>query len=91
LSEHRKQLKQRLEEQKAAVGQLQLEITKRRQSERDLAKRVLLDRIRVLRTRNDEDAVKELLSTLHSLDEILGQEIREALNSSAKTLADSGK
>jgi type II secretory pathway component GspD/PulD (secretin) len=91
LSEHRNQLKQRLEEQKAAVEQLQLEITKRRQSERDVTKRILLDRIRVLQTRNDEEAVKELLSTLHSLDKILGQEIREALDSSAKNLADSGK
>ncbi|MBL7185866.1 MAG: hypothetical protein ISS70_06045 [Phycisphaerae bacterium] len=80
-----------VEEQTAAIEQLQLEITKRRQSERDVAKRILLDRIKVLRTRNDEDAVKELLSTLHSLDKILGQEIREALDSSAKNLADSGK
>jgi len=91
LSEHRKLLKQRLEQQTAVVEQLQQEITKRRQAERDVTKKMLLGRIKVLQARNDEDAVKELLSTLHSLDEILGQEIKEALNSSAKNVADSGK
>ena len=69
----------------------ELEMTKRRQAERDAAKKMLLDRVKVLQARNDQDAAKELLSTLHSLDEILGQEIEEALNSSAKNVAASGK
>ncbi|MHC4807583.1 MAG: type II secretion system protein GspD, partial [Planctomycetota bacterium] len=91
LKEYRDQLKQRLEEQVAAVEQLQLEIANRKQAERDVSKKMLLDRIRMLRNNKHKDSTKELLSTLASLDKILSQEIREALNSSERVLADMGK
>jgi flagellar motor switch protein FliM len=44
-----------------------------------------------LQNKRDDDSVKELLSTLDSLNEILSQELREVLSSSKKALADKGK
>ena len=91
LEEYRAQLKKRLEEQAATAEQLQLEVAKRKQAERDVKKEVLLKRMNALQNKRDDDSIKELLSTLASLDEILSQEIREALSSSKKVLADEGK
>jgi Flp pilus assembly secretin CpaC len=91
LEEYRAQLKKHLEEQAATAEQLQLEVAKRKQAERDVKKQVLLDRMNELQNKRDDDSIKELLSTLSSLDEILSQEIREALSSSKKVLADEGK
>ena len=91
LEEYRAQLKKRLEERAATAEQLQLEIAKRKQAERDVEKEILLDRMRVLQNKRDEDSIKELLSTLASLNKILSQEIQETLNSSEKVLADEGK
>ncbi len=91
LKEYRDQLKQYLEEKVAAVEQIQLEITKRKQAERDVSKKMLLDRIKMLQNNKHKDSTKELLSTLASLDKILSQEIREALNSSERALAEKGK
>jgi hypothetical protein len=51
----------------------------------------LLGRIKTLRNRRDEDSTKELLSTLASLEEILSEEILEALDSSGTVLADEGR
>jgi len=91
LKEYQSQLKKRLEEQATTAEQLQLEIAKRKQAERDTTKKILLDRMKVLQNKKDEDSVKELLSTLASLNKILSQEIRETLNSSEKVLANKGK
>ena len=91
LEEYRAQLKKRLEEQAATAEKLHIEVAKRKQAERDVKKEMLLDRMRELQNKRDDDSIKELLSTLASLDEILSQEIREALSSSKKVLADEGK
>jgi len=91
LEEYRVQLRKHLEEQAANAEQIKLEITKRKQTERDLKKEMLLERMNALKDKKDDESVKELLSTLDSLDDILSQEIREALNSSEKALADEGK
>ena len=91
LKEYRAQLKKHLEEQAATAEQFQLEIDKRKRAERDTTKEMLLDRMRMLQNKRDEDSVKELLSTLASLNEILNQEIQETLNSSETVLADKGK
>ena len=91
LNEYRTQLKKRLEEQAATADQLQLEIARRKQAERDVKKEVLLERMNALKNKRDDDSVKELLSTLASLDEVLSQEIQEALSSSKKALTDEGK
>jgi Flp pilus assembly secretin CpaC len=91
LEEYRAQLKKRLEEQTATADQLQLEVAKRKKAERDVKKEMLLDRMNELKNKRDDDSIKELLSTLASLDEILSLEIREALSSSKKVLADEGK
>ena len=90
LEEYRDQLEQRVKEQTVAIEQLQLEITKRKQAERDITKKMLLDRIKILRNRKNKDATKELLSTLTSLDEILSQEMQETISSSERILADEG-
>ncbi len=86
LKEHRYQLKQRLEKKTNDVEQLQLQINSRKQAERDVVKKMLLEKIRILQNRKDEEVTKELLSTLSSLDKILSQEIQESLNSSEKAL-----
>jgi Flp pilus assembly secretin CpaC len=91
LEEYRAQLKKRLDEQAATADQLQLEVAKRKQAERDVKKEMLLERMNALQDKRDDDSIKELLSTLASLDEILSQEIQEALSSSKKVLADEGK
>jgi hypothetical protein len=91
LEEYRAQLQKLLEEQSATAEQLQLKIAKRKQAERDVKKEMLLERMNTLKNKRDDDSVKELLSTLASLDEILSQEIQEALSSSKKVLADEGK
>jgi uncharacterized coiled-coil DUF342 family protein len=91
LKEYRDKLRKHLEEQAAAVEQLQLEIANRKQAERDVSKKMLLDRIKMLQNNKHKDSTKDLLSTLASLDKILSQEIREALNSSEKALGDKGK
>lgn len=91
LEEYRAQLKKRLEEQATTAEKLRLEIARRKQADRDVEKEILLERMNELKNKRDDDSVKELLSTLASLDEILSQEIREALSSSKKALADEGK
>jgi len=91
LQEYRAQLQKRLEEQSVAAEQLQLEIAKREQAQRDNTKEKLLDRMKELLNKKDEDSVKELLSTLTSLNESLSQEMEETLNSSKKVLANEGK
>jgi Flp pilus assembly secretin CpaC len=91
LQDYRAQLRKRLEEQSAAAEQLQLEIAKRKQAQRDNTKEKLLNRMKELQNKKDEDSVKELLSTLASLNKILSQEMEETLNSSKKVLANEGK
>jgi chromosome segregation ATPase len=91
LEEYRAQLQKRLKEQATTSEQIKLEIAKRKQAERDVKKEMLLGRMNALKNKRDDDSVKELLSTLASLDEILSQEIQEALSSSKKVLADEGK
>jgi protein transport protein HofQ len=91
LEEYHAQLQKHLDEQSANAEQLQLEINKRTQAQRDAKKEMLLKRMNELKNKRDEDSVKELLSTLDSLDEILSQEIKEALSSSKKVLASDGK
>lgn len=91
LEEYRTRLQKHLDEQSATAEQLQLEINKRTQAQRDVKKEMLLKRMNELKNKRDEDSVKELLSTLDSLDEILSQEIKEALSSSKKVLASEGK
>ena len=90
LEEYRAQLQKHLEEQAATAEQIKLEIAKRKQAERDVKKEKLLERMNALKNKRDEDSIKELLSTLSSLDEILSQEIQEALSSSKKVVADEG-
>jgi len=91
LEEYRAQLQNRLKEQATTAEQIKLEIARRKQNERDVKKEMLLERMNALKNKRDDDSVKELLSTLASLDEILSQEIQEALSSSKKVLADEGK
>lgn len=86
LKEYRNQLKQSLDKKTNDVEQLQLQINSRKQAERDVTKKMLLDRIRILQNRKDKDATEELLSTLSLLDKILSQEIQESLNSSERAL-----
>lgn len=91
MKEYRERLENSVEEQADVNEQLQLEVAKRKQAERDVKKEMLLDRMKTLQNKRDEDSIKELLSTLASLDKILSQEIREVLSSSKKVLADEGK
>jgi len=91
LKEYRERLENSVEEQAATTEQLQLEVAKRKQAERDVKKEMLLDRMKTLQNKRDEDSIKELLSTLASPNKILSREIRETLNSSEKVLADEGK
>jgi len=91
LEEYRAQLQKRLKEEATTAEQIKLEIANRKQTERDVKKEILLERMNALKNKRDDDSVKELLSTLASLDEILSQEIQEALSSSKKVLADEGK
>ena len=49
-------------------------------NDRDVKKEKLLEKIKKLRNKKDEDVTKELLSTLTSLEKILSQEMQEALN-----------
>ncbi len=57
------------------------------QSERNVTKKILLDKIKILQQRKDREASKELLSSLALLDEILSQEINETITSSEKVIA----
>ncbi len=91
LEEYHTQLQKHLEQQAATAEQVKLEIAKRKQVERDVEKEKLLKRMNALKNKRDEDSIKELLSTLASLDDILSQEIREALSSSKEVLAEEGK
>jgi Flp pilus assembly secretin CpaC len=91
LEEYRAQLQKRLEEQAVSAEQIKLEIARQKQAERDAKKEMLLEKMNALKNKRDDDSVKELLSTMSSLDEILSQEIQEALSSSEKALADEGK
>jgi protein transport protein HofQ len=91
LQEYHAQLQKHLAEQTATAEQLRLEIARRRQADRDAKKEILLERMNELKNKKDDNSVKELLSTLASLDDILSQEIQEALSSSKKVLADEGK
>jgi len=91
LKEYRERLENSVEEQAATTEQLQLEVAKRKQAERNVKKEMLLDRMMMLQNKRDDDSIKELLSTLASLDKILSREIWEALSSSKKVLADEGK
>jgi hypothetical protein len=84
LKEYSDQLKRRLGKKTNNVEQLQMQVNSRKQAERDIAKKMLLEKIRILRNRKDEEVTKELLSTLSSLDKILSQEIQESLNSSSE-------
>jgi len=90
LEEYRAQLQKHLEQQAATTEQIKLEIAKRKQAERDVKKEMLLERMNALRNKRDDDSIKELLSTLASLDDILNQEIQEALSSSKKVLVNEG-
>jgi len=91
LEEYHAQLQKHLEKQAATAEQVKLEIARRKQAERDVKKEMLLERMNALKNKRDEDSIKELLSTLASLDDILSQEIQEALSSSKEVLADEGK
>ncbi len=91
MKECREILENSVEEQAATTEQLQLEVAKRKQAERNVKKEMLLDRMMMLQNKRDDDSIKELLSTLASLDKILSREIWEALSSSKKVLADEGK
>ena len=93
LEEYRAKLQKHLEQQAASAEQIKLEIARRKQAERDVKKEMLLERINALKNKRDDDSIKELLSTLASLDDILSQEIQEALSSSKKVLVneDEGK
>ncbi|MBN2592810.1 MAG: hypothetical protein JXA81_04820 [Sedimentisphaerales bacterium] len=91
LRENHDQLQKHLDEQTTTAEKLRLEIARHRQAERDAKKEILLERINELKNKTDDDSVKELISTLTTLNEILSQEIQEALSSSKKVLADEGK
>ncbi|UCB59639.1 MAG: hypothetical protein JSW72_05745, partial [Candidatus Bathyarchaeota archaeon] len=91
LEEYRAQLQKHLEKQTTTTEQVKLEIAKSKQAERDIKKEMLLERMCALKNKRDEDSTKELLSTLSSLDDILSQEIQEALSSSKEILSDEGK
>ena len=91
LREYRDQLQKNLDEQTTTAEKLRLEIARNRQAERDAKKEILLKRMNELKNKRDDDSVKELISTLASLDEILSQEIHEALSCSKEVLADEGK
>jgi flagellar biosynthesis GTPase FlhF len=86
LKEHYDHLKLSLEKKNSDIDQLQQQINSRIQAERDVAKKMLLEKIRILQNRKDKEATEELLSALRSLDKILSQEIQESLNSSEKAL-----
>ena len=81
-------INKRLEEQSSTVEKLQPETTYNNQNERDTTKNELLDKIKVLRNKKDENSTKELLLALASLDRILSEEIRETLNLSEDSLSE---
>jgi len=56
------------------------------QSDRDSTKKALLEKIKTLQGRRDEDVHNELLLTLDSLEKILSAEMQEALESSEQAL-----
>ena len=91
LKEYHNRLKKRLEEKKSTVEKIRQEIVRRRQAERESAKKELFGRIKSLQNKNDENSIKELLATLASLDRILSEEIHEALDSSENVLAENSK
>ena len=84
----RNQLEEQIKRQAVNVDQLQQEIAARGQSERDVTKKILLDKIKMLQKRKDREATKELLSSLALLDEILSQEMHETITSSKKVIDD---
>ena len=84
----RNQLEEQIKRQAVNVDQLQQEIAARGQSERDVTKKILLDKIKMLQKRKDREATKELLSSLALLDEILSQEMHETITSSEKVIDD---
>ncbi len=59
-------------------------------STRDSTKQQLLKKIRTLQEEGEENADQELLATLASLEKLLRQELKEALDASEAALAESG-
>ncbi|MBN2181859.1 MAG: hypothetical protein JW715_08075 [Sedimentisphaerales bacterium] len=72
---------------KEREARLRREKAEREQYERNVAKMILLDKIKILRQRKDKEATRELLSALAELDEIISQELNETIASSEKVIA----
>ncbi len=81
-------ISKRLEENTLAVEKLQLGATYNNQTERDIAKNELINKIKVLRNKKDANSTKELLLALASLDKILSEEIHETLKLSEDAIAE---
>jgi hypothetical protein len=85
---YKTRLEEQINKQSTNIDQLRQKIYGHKQSERDAAKKILLDKIKNLRQRKDKEATKELLSSLALLDEILSREINETITLSEKVMAD---
>jgi hypothetical protein len=83
---YKTRLEEQINEQSINTDQLRQKIYGHRQSERDVAKKILLDKIKFLQQKKDREATKELLSSLALLDEILSQEINETITLSEKVM-----
>lgn len=55
-------------------------------SDRDVTKKFLLERVRILQQRKDRESTQELLSALAILDEILSQEMNESITLSGEVI-----
>jgi hypothetical protein len=88
LATERNRLEEQIKNHAVNLDQLQQEQARRQQSERDVTKKMLLDKIKLLQKNKDRDSMEELLSTLSLLDEILSQEMNETITSSEKVISD---
>jgi Flp pilus assembly secretin CpaC len=88
LATERSRLEEQIKRHAVDLDQLQEEQARRKQSERDVTKKMLLDKIKMLQKNKDREATEELLSTLSLLDEILSQEMNETITSSEKVISD---
>ncbi|MHC4474537.1 MAG: type II secretion system protein GspD [Planctomycetota bacterium] len=87
--QYREQLEQRLDREGAAGEQSQQEVSELRSQGRSISKKVLLEKIKTLRSRRtDKAAADELLSTIAELQKIIGQEIQECLSATEEAEAE---
>ena len=84
-------LEELINNQSIDIDQLRQKVNGYSQSERDAAKKILLEKIKILQQRKNRETAKELLSSLALLDEILSHEINETITTSEKVMAKEDK